>query len=123
MKRWTVVLLVIGALLGVMLLPGLIRARAYDRICLQAARLQDAVRHEAGLGDVCIVPDSTAVYGVVISCKRQLPPADKARLEHLFHEYFSRIPAQQVDKMLEISYVLQNLDLSPTLSPSQKSSP
>ena len=117
MKRWTILFLVFGALLAVVLLLGFMRARAYRRLSVQAARLQDAVSHEAGLGDVGVITDSTAPYGVVISCKRQLPPVDKARLEHLFHEYRPDIPTQQVDEMLRISYELQNMDLSPAPSP------
>jgi len=124
MKKWImVVVLVLGGLLGVMLLSGFLRVRAYHQFYLQAGRLQDAVRHEPGLGDVGVETDSTAPYGLVISCKRQLPPADKARVEHLFQEYFPDIPERQVDDMLRISYELQNLDFSPAPSPPQKSSP
>src|SRR5262245_58043915 len=98
MKRWSVLLLALGGLLAVVvLLPGFMRARAYHRLSVQAARLQEAVSREAGLGDVGVITDSTAPYGVVIDCKRQLPPVDKARLEHLFHEYLPDIPTQQVD--------------------------
>jgi hypothetical protein len=123
MKKWIMfVVLVLGGLLSVMLLLGFMRVRAYHRFCLQAGRLQDAVRHEAGLRDVDVDTDSTAPYGLVISCKRQLPPVDEARVEHLFHEYFPDVPTQRVDDMLKISYELQNLDLSPAPSPPQKSS-
>ena len=124
MKKWIVLaLLVLGGLVGVMLLSGLMRVRAYHRFCLQAERLQNAVRQEAGLEDVDVPTDSTAPYGLVISCKRQLPSVDKARLEHLFHEYFPDIPTQRVDDMLRVSYELQNLDLSLAPSPPQESSP
>jgi hypothetical protein len=41
----------------------------------------------------------------------------------LFHEYLPDVPRQHLDKMLEISYELQNLDIAPTPSPPQKSSP
>src|ERR1051325_2991125 len=117
MKTWTVVLLVLGALVGVMLLSGFMRVRAYHRFCLQAARLQDAVRHEVGLEDISVVTDSTAPYGLVISYERQLPPADKARLKRLFHESFPDRPTQQMDDMLSRREQFRALNLSPTPRP------
>jgi hypothetical protein len=122
MKKRIVLLLVLGGLLGVVLLLACMRVRAHYRFCLQAGRLQDAVRHEPGLREVHVETDSTAPCGLVISCKRQLPPVDKARLEHLFHEYFPDLPTQRVDEMLRISYELQTLDLSPASLP-QKGAP
>jgi len=123
-KTWIVlVVLVLGGLLGLMLLSGFMRTRAHHRFWLRAERLQEAVRHEAGLGDVDVDTDSTAPYGLVISCKRELPPVDKARLQHLFHEYLPDFPAQEVDRLLKISYELQTLDLSPAPSLPQKGAP
>jgi hypothetical protein len=122
-KKWIVLLLVLGGLLGAVLLSAFMRVRAHHRFYLQAGRLQDAVRHEAGLREVDVDTDSTAPYGLVISCNRLLPPGDKARLEHLFNEYFPGVPTQRVDDMLRISYELQTLDLSPAPSLPHKGAP
>src|ERR1700759_4191042 len=103
MKGWIVLLLFLGCFVGLVLFSASMRVRAYRSFGVPAERLQDAVRHEAGLRDVRIETDSTAPYGLVISCRHQLPPMDKARLEQLFREYLPNVPTQEVDRLLDIS--------------------
>jgi hypothetical protein len=98
MKRRTVIiLLVLAGLATTYLLFGYVRTRAIHRFYLQVERLRDAVRQQPGLEDVEVVDDSTHPSGVFIFCKHKIPADAKARLDHLFHQYFPDRPMQVDD--------------------------
>ena len=96
-KRTSILLLVLAGLVAALVFSGYLRARGIQRFRAQAEHLQNAVRQEVGLEDVEVVTDSTHPNGVFIFCKHKIPADAKARLDHLFHQYFSDKPMQVDD--------------------------